>query len=606
MRGEQGRVRRSVVGLAALAGLVAVTAPLLAPAGTPLGPQPSAAQGLTPFSDCAELRRWYVRQALPDVTAYGWRGHPYYGVFDQAIPVPASAPVPRAQEAVSNGATGTNVQEAGVDEPDLAKTNGDIVVTVPGRDLVITSVSGTAPTEVGRLTLPRGFGGYELLLVGDRIVVLGTQQSYYRDVVMWGSTWPGSANGRSAVITVDVADPAAPSVIASIPFEGTISTAREHDGTVRVVASSTPSLNFVHPNRRRDRLEARQRNREIVRSTRAQDWLPQRDVDRRSEGGSPLLGCSDVTRPDTKSGLGTITVLTLDPNADAEPATTAVAASGDLVYASTDRLYVATQAGWQIGWDWRRDVVGSRNGPETEIHAFDSTGDATTYVASGRVPGIVPDRWAFSEYDGRLRVASMRSPAWQQTDTVVSVLEEDDGVLRRIGHVGGMGVGEEIKSVRWFGELAVIVTFRQTDPLYTLDLSSPRDPQVLGELKITGFSEYLHPLGDDLLLGVGLAADRRGMTRGSQVSVFDLTDLSAPSLVDRLGLGRRSSSPVEYDSRAFTYLPEQRLALVPATAWRRDTTRIEVLQVSPDGDLSLVRTLPVSGDAQRLTRAAPR
>jgi uncharacterized secreted protein with C-terminal beta-propeller domain len=145
------------------------------------------------------------------------------------------------------------------------------------------------------------------------------------------------------------------------------------------------------------------------------------------------------------------------------------------------------------------------------------------------------------------------------------------------------------------------VTFRQVDPLYTLDLSEPSRPEVVGELKIPGFSAYLHPIGDDRLLGVGQDATGRGMLRGSQLSTFDLGDLAAPDRVDTLPFGRSRTSAVESDSRAFSYLPDLRLAFVPTWDWRGGNA-IEVAQVVDDGGLSAVRSiaLPSSADTARV------
>jgi uncharacterized secreted protein with C-terminal beta-propeller domain len=139
----------------------------------------------------------------------------------------------------------------------------------------------------------------------------------------------------------------------------------------------------------------------------------------------------------------------------------------------------------------------------------------------------------------------------------------------------------------------VVVTFRQVDPLYTLDLGDPTRPTVIGELKIPGFSAYLHPIGGDLILGVGQDA-----TSGSQVSSFDLGDLAAPDRLDILRLGLASTSAVESDSRAFTYLPEQRLALVPTTSWRRGSS-LHAVGVDDGGGLSTATTIMLPGRADK-------
>jgi hypothetical protein len=230
----------------------------------------------------------------------------------------------------------------------------------------------------------------------------------------------------------------------------------------------------------------------------------------------------------------------------------------------------------------------------TELHGFDtSSATATRYLGSGSVDGYVLGRWAMSSHEGVLRVATTRQPPWDSeraghTSSMVVKLAERDGRLVETGRVEGLGRTEHIKAVRYFGDLAAVVTFRQTDPLYLLDLSG--DPRVLGELKVPGFSTYLHPLGDGLLLGVGQDATDAGRVTGMQVSVFDVSDASSPRQVDRLRLGP-GWSPALDDSRAFTYDPDRRLAAIPFFGY--DPAGLEGerpsalgVRVGPDGTLT--------------------
>jgi hypothetical protein len=131
-----------------------------------------------------------------------------------------------------------------------------------------------------------------------------------------------------------------------------------------------------------------------------------------------------------------------------------------------------------------------------------------------------------------------------------------------VGSVGDIGKGEQIFSVRFVGDVAYVVTFRQTDPLYTVDLSDPTRPVVAGELELLGYSAYLHPLDDGLLLGVGQDATAEGRTTGSQVSLFDVSDIANPRKIDGVAF-TGGNSEVEYDHRAFLYWPQTGLTVMP-------------------------------------------
>jgi hypothetical protein len=576
----------------------------------PLAP-PAVAEELQPFDGCEQLRQWYVDAALPLVGPWGlgWSG--YRDRLDlaatRAVAQDAAAPEP----AVGSRETGTNVQETGVDEPDVAKTNGTFVVHLAGRELVLTDVSGDEPRELSRTSLPRRLADPDLLLVGDTVVVFG-DAGYHVDLdrrVMSDSVLPSPLGGTDTtthVITVDVSEPMAPRVQRHDRIEGHLVSAREYDGTVRaVVSTGAPRLDFVQPTRTRTAREARRENRQVVRDTTIEDWLPSASSGDRS---APLVDCTDVRHPEQQSGFGTISVVTFDAEDPAERSTTAVTAGGELVYSSADRLYLATaRGGWAepvplgAGGEGRKPAP-----PRTQVHAFAIDGPVTEYLASGEVPGMVRDRWSFSEYDGHLRVATaLGRRSWDPRENAVVVLAERGTDLVEVGRVDGMGIDEQIQSVRWFGDLAVLVTFRQVDPLYTVDLSDPTAPRVMGELKIPGFSSYLHPVGDGRLLGIGQDATNRGVTRGAQAALFDLTDLDRPRRTDTVGLGRGTGAAVQWDSRAFTYLPEVGTALTPVQNHRNGETRLAIVRVNPDGTLTRTMTGRVAGWDSGSVRTLP-
>lgn len=591
MAKSSGTNRSTAVRIGVSATLLVAAVGAVVAGVSPGGTAPAVAEELPNFGGCAELEDFYARAAAAAPPGYdldNTGGGPAQAV-GRSAPAPVSAER-SSSEAVGTGATGTNVQEQGVDEPDLAKTDGKHVVTVTGRRLTVVSVEGDSPRRLGAVQLPEQYG-MELLLVGDRALVLG--QAGWLPIASTDSgpetgvpsddaprplpgreslmspIFPRTDPGATVLTLVDLADPAAPRVITSMQAAGGYVTARERDGVIRVVTTHTP----WSPMARADRRTAR-------------DWLPQRilfDAAGRPGAAEPLLPCEEVRHPLRPAGLGTVSILTLDPARDDALATAdveGVAAGGDMVYSSIDRLYVATSS-W--GWDLRQpdDRRIRPDDVTTRLHAFDVSGRATTsYVGSGSVPGFLLSRWAMSEHNGYLRVATTSE---SRTESSVYVLAERDGRLVRVGSVSGLGPGESIRAVRWFGDVATVVTFRQTDPLYVLDLADPAAPRVTGELKIPGYSAYLHPIGDGLLLGIGQEGDSSGRLFGAQASVFDITDRARPRQVAALPLSG-SGSPVEDDSRAFTYLPDRRTAILPV--WGRDGWMTVVsVAVGPDGSL---------------------
>ncbi len=570
-----------------------------------LRPPAAAAAELPAFDDCEQLRQWYVDQALPDVGPWGLSGPPVMYAMDKGTSAERAAGPTPSSDGVGSSETGTNVQEPDVDESDVAKTDGHVVVQVIGNRLVVTDVTGAAPRQLSDTRLPGPqLLQPELLLHGDHVVVVGNEAGRrYGGPISWGRTdtpegkmAPGFAPAppqdlRTRVLGVDIADPASPEVTSDRSIDGSSVSTREYpDGTVRaVVTTRHPTLDFVQPNRDRSDTEATRLNRRIVEQAPIDAWLP----GVRDDGGSehPLLDCSEVRHPLHGSGPGTISVLTFPADDPADATATGVTASGDLVYSSARRLYVATTAD-----------------RSTTVHAFALDGDRTTYVASGSVGGTVKDRWSFSEYDGHLRVAAAIGDSWRPDQNAVVVLDEQEGRLVRVGRVDGLGRDEQIRSVRWLGDLAVVVTFRQTDPLYTLDLSNAEAPRLVGTLKIPGFSSYLHPVGDDRVVGIGHDASVDGLDLGTQASTFDVRDPRHVRRDDTLSLGSQSDVPVGTDSRSFSYLPSQHVLLTPVSDWRSGGTRVVAIRVDADGSLARVgswategwsgdvRTLPLSGD----------
>ena len=155
----------------------------------------------------------------------------------------------------------------------------------------------------------------------------------------------------------------------------------------------------------------------------------------------------------------------------------------------------------------------------------------------------------------------------------VTSLQARAGRLEKIGQVSGLGRGERIYAVRFIEDRGYVVTFRQVDPLYTLDLADPAHPRVRGELKILGYSAYLHPVGDPRAARHRPGRERGGRRQGTQLSLFDVDDPANPKLLHKVALGELTSSEAEYDHHAFLWWEPLRLAVVPVSDYEGGSPR---------------------------------
>ncbi|MEA2010626.1 MAG: beta-propeller domain-containing protein [Actinomycetota bacterium] len=541
-------------------------------------PHPSASRTLMPFDACEDLLDWTIEHALERVGPYGLDGYGAYPVFAEFSDVAGRVSETQAAPsgATKSGVIGTNLQEAGVDEPDVVKTDGKRIVAVSGNTLHVLSIDGDRLTLKGSIDL--GFWTQDLFLDGDRVIAIADGGydiiPLHEDVV---GTDGISAPVYTSVLTVaeiDISDLEDPELASTLRIDGRYVSSRMVNGAIRLVVSSGPTgFAWAYPEGGglRSERDAEERNRQIIEDSTVENWLPYyivTDHEGRDEivDEGTLLACNETHRPDEFSGFTTLSLVTLDPDALTVADSTGVFADGDIVYSSEDATYVATTR-------WQDPIVFERgerpDGVMTRIHKFDLSSTGADYSASGAVPGYMLSQWSMSEYDGYLRVASTDSPQWwdgPKSESMVTVLDTDGDELVEVGSVDGLGRGERIYSVRFFADRGYVVTFRQVDPLYVIDLSDPKDPTLKGELKIPGYSAYLHPIAGDHLLGVGQDADLDGRTLGLQASLFDVSDSNDPERTDRFTL-KGAQSELEWDHHAFLHDPSSGLTVFPYQRW---------------------------------------
>ncbi len=471
--------------------------------------------------------------------------------------------------------SGTNVQVTGVDEPDIVKTDGERIVAIVDGRLHHVDVRDAVPRLTDSVRLPQGWD-HRLFLHGDQAFVIsggGGEAIPLLEDARLASIFP-PFEPTITVTEIDLSNPDELAVGRTLHVQGSFVAARAVDDTVRLVATSFPvGLQFVFPSGPGAEDIAEETNRRIIAESTLETWLPTyvlADGDEVLDSGV-LASCDQIHRPAEFAGFEMLSVTTFDLSDDLTPGdTTTLTARGETVYASPESLYVATNV-WVPP-----ELAGEAIAPafderfETALHKFSIGGsEPARYEASGSVPGHLLNQFSLNEHDGFLQVATTEGSPWsvrEESESFVTVFGQDGDRLEQVGRVGDLGRGERIFSARFLGEQAYVVTFRQVDPLYVVDLRDPAAPEVTGELKIPGFSSYLHPLDAGRLLGVGQDATGEGRVTGAKVSLFDVSDPGDPREVDTWTMPG-AASDVEWDHRAFLYwAPEEKVAL-PVTAW---------------------------------------
>jgi hypothetical protein len=546
--------------------------------------EPPPASGdirLVAYDTCDTALAELKERITPRVGPYGLDGGYSYPEMDMGgdgaaeggrVAVPNAAPAedqaaaPGQSQSQPKDHSTTNVHEAGVDEPDLVKTDGKRVVSIADGVLRVVDVATRAQTAAVRLDGEQGGYPTQLLLSGDRaLVMVGTGMAYGMGDVAVPRVAPTEDPKpvptdtfplTSRLVLVDLTG--AGQVLGTLSTDGSYLDARQVGAVARVVVESTPRLGFGYPQHEGDVMSSTAANKEIVANSTIGDWLPRYEL---SAGGAVTKGqltdCADVSHPVDYNATSMLTVLTFDLGKDlgtGDPVT--IVADGNTVYGTGTNLYVAD--------DHLMNGMSDTPSPgaRTEIYQFDTSAPGKpVHVASGSVDGVLLNQYSLSEHDGHLRVATTTG-AGDSTESMITVLARKETELTKVGNVGGLGVGERIYSVRYFGDTAYVVTFRQTDPLYTVDLTDPAAPKVTGELKITGYSAYLHPAGADRLIGVGQEADENGRVTGAQVSLFDTANPAGATRLAQYHLPY-AWTEVESDPHAFLYWPDKGLVVLP-------------------------------------------
>ena len=432
---------------------------------------------------------------------------------------------------LENDYSGTNVQVEGVDEADMVKTDGTFIYYAKGSEIIIVQAFPASDVRiVSRTNMSRPV--QDIYISGDRLIVFTAQTpNYYYYYEMDGMI---QDKYRSLLTILDISDRANPEEVREINMDGTYFNSRLIGDHLYFIIRNPA---YIYD----DILELPTiREGEAWTTIDAECiWYPNN-----TRGWMAYHTIASIDVQDNEAKLSTETFL-LD--------------EGSAIYVSPTNLYLTSE-----GW-WR----------ETRITKIGIEDGEIKFKANGTVPGYVLNQFSMDEHDGYFRIATTGTNEGRREGNNVFVMDSE---LNIVGSVEGLAAGEQIYSSRFIGDRCYLVTFKITDPLFTIDLSDPENPEVLGALKIPGFSTYLHPYDENIIIGIGKETieDKWGeiaWQQGVKISLFDVSDITDPKELAKLEIGDRGTeSNALYDHHAFLFSRARNLLVLPILEAQIDET----------------------------------
>jgi len=459
----------------------------------------------------------------------------------------------------------TNNQVEGVDEADQVKTDGDYIYSIVNGRVIITDIRDpSAMAKIAELPYEATFYPSQLFLNETTLIVLGDQHIPYNhsDTTEINSKRVMMPYTSSTHVRFyDIKERQSPKLVREIGAEGYLNGARKTDDMLYFITNVMPNYWAFQ-----DGFEGELRPFTYDSQNGDQPLpMPYSDL-------SILPGTLEAT-------YSVITAMDLNNPKEAQVVTKGYLGGSNAMYMSKESLYLTAPIYIQATEDEQNSTTMMWNPQETntEIFKFSLNGTKVDFVSSGEVEGMLLNQFSMDEHNNYFRVVTTKGFAWNEDTPSENNLFILDAGMKQVGSIEGLAKGERIYSARFMGDKAYMVTFKETDPLFVMDVSIPTAPKVLGELKIPGFSNYLHPLDENHLIGFGYdttsvpsgnGSQPTIITEGMKISLFDVSDFNNPKEKDVEIIGSRGTySSLQYDHKALFQHQQKGLYGFPITVY---------------------------------------
>ena len=504
--------------------------------------EPPTALAIQTFTDETQLREYISTNAKGSITTY--RGSPLDTMFfaERGFePIPPQAAGSFAIETAdsssqSNSYSTTNIQVAGVDEADIIKNDGQYIYissndyTKNQNYVYILKADPQDPRIISKITLENNtyLAGMYLSQDSNQLVIIGSEYQFYTMDAMVERAepmiYPYSSEINTFLKVYDISDKAYPELSNNYTISGSYFNSRMIGDYVYAVISQPT---YVLENN--DLILPR-----IYNETAVSEIEPTKIYYSESASYSDIA--SNYFTYTTFVGLNV-----KDKNQDLVNMTVLMGGASTM-YVSINNIYV-TYPTW------------TEEGQFTSIYRISVNKDALNFEAKGSIPGYLLNQYSMDEYNGHFRLATTSQK--QESSNNVYVLNME---LETVGKLENLGITERIYSARFMGDKAYLVTFRQIDPFFVLDMSNPTEPKVAGELKIPGYSSYLHPFDENHVIGLGMEDN------AVKLSLFDVTNVNNPTEIAKYTIqGDYTHSEALYDPKAFLFNKEKQLLVIPVS-----------------------------------------
>ena len=470
----------------------------------------------------------------------------------------------------------TNVQVAGVDESDIVKVGDDgyIYQIHGGKIRVVKGFPVVELTQTADIDFPdSNFNPSGIYIQNGTLVVLGSAWQNLAQPVTTGKMmptyccWWGGYSQTRAII-YDVRDHANPKKIRDVAIDGDYLDSRRIGDSLYFISRTYPRY-YMYGD---------------VGTTviKPADMLPSIAETKAGKTTTRTMAVTDLSYFPDFIEPDYVIVASLDlAQPDKAVTTKGYLGSGELIYASLQNLYLSAS---KYNFGGNGDVVPTQNNITTQIYKFGIDKGAITFTAAGEVEGTALNQFSMDENGDYFRIATTTQSWYSDTNQSHSSLFVLDKNMQTIGRLDNLAQGEQIYSTRFMGDRCFIVTFKLTDPLFAIDLSTPDNPVVAGELKIPGYSNYLHPYDENHLIGFGKNAvifnsdkpnSDQSWTGGSafyqglKIALFDISDMKNPKEMYSVTIGDRgTNSPLLYDHKALYWDAEKHLFGFPVEVYQ--------------------------------------